>query len=91
MNADIHDGDVELCCPGQKGNPKGLQRHSGSILSYGERMCHRRLCIDSSMEIHVIAQLQIEEGNDSLKYYYDIVVIKLSAESYGDTTDCSHH
>ena len=54
-------------------------------------MFHQRLCTDSSMEIHVIAQLQIEEGNDGLEYYYDIVVIKLSAESYGDAADCSHH
>ena len=55
-------------------------------------MFHRRLCIDSSMEIPVVAQLQIEEeGNDSLEYYYDIVVIKLSAESDGDAADCSHH
>jgi hypothetical protein len=44
------------------------------------------------MEIPVVAQLQIEEeGNDSLEYYYDIVVIKLSAESDGDAADCSHH
>jgi hypothetical protein len=54
-------------------------------------MFHRHLCIDSSMEIPVVAQLQIEDGNDGLEYYYDIVVIKLSAESDGDTTDCSHH
>ena len=91
MNVDVHDGNVELCRPGQKGNPKGLQRHSGSILSYGERMCHRRLCIDSSMEIRLVAQLQIEEGNDGLEYYYDIAIIKLSAESDGDATVCSHH
>ena len=69
---------------------KGIPAH-GSILSYGERMFHQRLCTDSSMEIPVVAQLQIEEGNDGLEYYYDIVVIKLSAESYGDAADCSHH
>ena len=91
LNVDVRDGDVEQCRPGQKDNPKGLQRHSSSILSYGERMCHRRLCIDSSMEIRLVAQLLVEEGNDGLEYYYDIVVIKLSAESDGDAADCSHH
>ena len=91
MNADVHDGDVEQCHPGQKDNPNGLQWHSGSILSYGERMCHRRLCIDSSMEIPLVAQLQIEEGIDGLEYYFDIAIIKLSAESDGDATVCSHH
>ena len=88
---DIRHGDVEKCPPGQKDCPKGSQRHSGSILSYGERMFHRRLCIDSSMEIPLVAQLQIEEGSDGLEYYYDNVVIKLSAESDGDAADCSHH
>ncbi len=91
MNTDVRDGNIERCCPGQKDNPKGSRRHSGSILSYGERMFHRRLGIDSSMEISVVAQLQIEEGNDGLKYYYDIAVIKLSAESDGDAAVCSHH
>jgi hypothetical protein len=54
-------------------------------------MFHWRLCIDSSMEIPVVAQLQIEEGSDGLEYYYDNVVIKLSAESDGDAADCCHH
>jgi hypothetical protein len=43
------------------------------------------------MEIRLVAQLQIEEGNDGLVYYYDIAIIKLSAESDGDATVCSHH
>ncbi len=43
------------------------------------------------MEIPVVAQLQIEEGNDGLKQYYDIVVIILSAESDGGAADCRHH
>ena len=27
------------------------------------------------MEIRLVAQLQIEEGNDGLEYYYDIAII----------------
>ena len=52
----------------------------------------RRSCIDSSMEIPVVAELQIEEGNDGLEYYYDIVVIILSAELEGRhaPADCCH-
>ena len=89
--ADDRDGDFVQCTPSQKDSPKGLQRHSGSNLSDGERMIHRLSCIDSSMEIPVVALLQIEEGSDGLEYYYNNVVIKLSAESDGDAADCSHH
>ena len=81
--ADDRDGDFEQCTPSQKDSPKGSQRRSGSNLSDGERMFHRRSCIDSSMEIPVVAESQIEEGNDGLEYYYDIVVIILSAELEG--------
>ena len=35
------------------------------------------------MEIPVVAKLQIEEGTDSLEYYYKIEVITLPAESEG--------
>ena len=44
------------------------------------------------MEIPVVAELQIEEGNDGLEYYYDIVVIILSAELEGRhaPADCCH-
>ena len=90
--ADDRDGDFEQCTPSQKDSPKGSQRHSGSNLSDGERMIHWRSCIDSSMEIPVVAELQIEEGNDGLEYYYDIVVIILSAELVGcpAPADCCH-
>ena len=41
--ADDRDGDFEQCTPSQKDSPKGSQRHSGSNLSDGERMIHRRV------------------------------------------------
>ena len=90
--ADDRDGDFVQCTPSQKDSPKGSQRHSGSNLSDGERMFHRRSCIDSSTEIRVVAELQIEEGNGGLEYYYDIVVIILSAELEGRPApaDCCH-
>jgi hypothetical protein len=43
------------------------------------------------MEIPVVAQLPIKESNGGLEYYYDIVVIILSAESDKGTIDCRHH
>ena len=60
-------------------------------MSDGERMFDWRYCIESSMELPAVAQLLIEEGNDSLEYYYDIVVIILSSESDGGAVDCCHH
>ncbi len=48
-------------------------------------------CIVSSMEIPAVLQLPIGEGNGDLEYYYDIVVIILSAESDKGATDCHHH
>ncbi len=85
------DSDVEQCPPGQIDIPEASQRRVGSILSDGVRMLDRRSCIVSSMEIPVVAQLRIKESNGGLEYYYDIVVIILSAESDKGTVDCRHH
>jgi hypothetical protein len=80
--------DVKQCPSSQKDSQEASQRHSGSILSDGERMFHWRSCIESSLEIPPVGQLVIEEGNGGLEYYYDIVVIILSSESDEGTVDC---
>jgi hypothetical protein len=72
------------------------KHHKGTLtqscqMADEERALHWHSYIVSFMEVSAAAQLPIDEGSANHKYYYDIVVIILSAESDEDAIDCCHH